>query len=247
MILRSLTKHVRDQNWFAVGLDFFIVVVGILIAFQITNWNEGRKETALQHTYSQRLERDFGGIRQRLDEHVITITEAVEGADYILSLVRINEDRPDEEAVDDVRLAAAFNALTQERLPPPLPATYLEMVSEGKLSGIRNGNLRDKLAEYVRLQYVVEGLAGSLLDTTVVQGLILQRYFDITTIPDDTALSGIRIVLLSYDLGGMRSDRDFIPTLTTRQQGVLNTLQLRKTQISLIDEILTLLELENSP
>jgi len=44
MLLRSITKHVREQNWFAVALDFFIVVVGILIAFQITSWNEGRGE-----------------------------------------------------------------------------------------------------------------------------------------------------------------------------------------------------------
>ena len=43
MLLRSITKHVRDQNWFAVFLDFFIVVAGILIAFQITNWNERRE------------------------------------------------------------------------------------------------------------------------------------------------------------------------------------------------------------
>jgi len=42
MLLRSLTKHVKDQNWFAVALDFLIVVVGILLAFQITEWNEAR-------------------------------------------------------------------------------------------------------------------------------------------------------------------------------------------------------------
>ena len=42
MLLRSITKHVKEQNWFAVFLDFLIVVVGILIAFQITNWNEAR-------------------------------------------------------------------------------------------------------------------------------------------------------------------------------------------------------------
>lgn len=45
MLLRRITKHVKDQNWFAVALDFFIVVVGILIAFQITNWNEARTTT----------------------------------------------------------------------------------------------------------------------------------------------------------------------------------------------------------
>jgi Family of unknown function (DUF6090) len=44
MRLRSLTKHIKDQNWFAVALDFFIVVAGILIAFQITNWSEARGE-----------------------------------------------------------------------------------------------------------------------------------------------------------------------------------------------------------
>jgi hypothetical protein len=47
MILRSITKHVKDQNWFAVFLDFFIVVVGILIAFQITNWNEARQDNLI--------------------------------------------------------------------------------------------------------------------------------------------------------------------------------------------------------
>lgn len=48
MRLRSLTKHIREQNWFAVALDFFIVVVGILIAFQITNWNEARQDAKIR-------------------------------------------------------------------------------------------------------------------------------------------------------------------------------------------------------
>ncbi|MFT5609736.1 MAG: hypothetical protein ACI9LU_000228 [Polaribacter sp.] len=37
MFLRRLTKHVKEQNWFAVGLGFLIVVIGILLAFKITN------------------------------------------------------------------------------------------------------------------------------------------------------------------------------------------------------------------
>ena len=40
MLLRSISKHVKDQNWFAVFLDFFIVVAGILIAFQINAWSD---------------------------------------------------------------------------------------------------------------------------------------------------------------------------------------------------------------
>ncbi len=47
MILRRLTQHVNDQNWFAVVLDFIIVVAGILIAFQITNWSAARQDNLI--------------------------------------------------------------------------------------------------------------------------------------------------------------------------------------------------------
>ena len=62
MLLRSITKHVKDQNWFAVALDFFIVVVGILIAFQITNWSEARGEGKQEHVWLTRLNGDFDRI-----------------------------------------------------------------------------------------------------------------------------------------------------------------------------------------
>lgn len=42
MLLRRITKHVSDQNWFAVFIDFLIVVVGVFIGIQVANWNETR-------------------------------------------------------------------------------------------------------------------------------------------------------------------------------------------------------------
>lgn len=49
MLLRNLTKHVKDQNWFAVALDFMIVVLGVLLGMQFTNWNTSRgDETSYQ-------------------------------------------------------------------------------------------------------------------------------------------------------------------------------------------------------
>jgi hypothetical protein len=44
MLLRSIIEHVKAQNWTAIVLDFVIVVVGILIAFQITEWNAARAD-----------------------------------------------------------------------------------------------------------------------------------------------------------------------------------------------------------
>lgn len=31
MLLRSITDHVRQQNWFAVWVDFLIVVIGVFV------------------------------------------------------------------------------------------------------------------------------------------------------------------------------------------------------------------------
>ena len=42
MLLRRIIEHVKAQNWFAVGIDFVIVVVGVFIGIQVANWNDAR-------------------------------------------------------------------------------------------------------------------------------------------------------------------------------------------------------------
>ena len=42
MILRRFIRHVQDQNWFAVALDFVIVVFGVFMGFQVQQWNQER-------------------------------------------------------------------------------------------------------------------------------------------------------------------------------------------------------------
>ena len=61
MLLRRITHHVTDQNWFAVFIDFLIVVVGVLIAFQITTWNEARQQ---KHLYNDAFERVVEELKQ---------------------------------------------------------------------------------------------------------------------------------------------------------------------------------------
>lgn len=46
MILRRLTKHVNDQNWFAVALDFVIVVIGVGVALMGQQWIANGQERA---------------------------------------------------------------------------------------------------------------------------------------------------------------------------------------------------------
>ena len=44
MFLRRLTANLRAQNWTAITLEFLIVVVGVFIGTQVSNWNQERLE-----------------------------------------------------------------------------------------------------------------------------------------------------------------------------------------------------------
>ncbi len=59
MILRRLAEHVKAQNWFAVALDFLIVVMGVFIGIQVSNWNAARGERAAEAGYLAALEEDI--------------------------------------------------------------------------------------------------------------------------------------------------------------------------------------------
>ena len=158
MRLRSLTKHIREQNWFAVALDFLIVVVGILIAFQITNWSEARGERKQEHVWLTRLNGDFDRIIVQgnyLNPHM---KEQIPAIQSVISHIR-SGNRPEFEGefVEDLK------KINQVWVNMEFSATYLELVATGELSKIRNEELRDKLASYRRSNEADEVLLNSQL------------------------------------------------------------------------------------
>jgi hypothetical protein len=63
MLLRRVIVHVRDQNWTAIGMEFVIVVVGVFIGIQVSNWNTHRSEVARERLL-------LGELRSELAESV---------------------------------------------------------------------------------------------------------------------------------------------------------------------------------
>ena len=93
MILRHITQHVKDQNWFAVGLDFVIVVAGILIAFQVTNWSEER------HQASQ-AEQALDSIKAELSFLLFLSSERLANEPCRIQKIRVLSDRLAEDGED---------------------------------------------------------------------------------------------------------------------------------------------------
>ncbi|WP_412067271.1 hypothetical protein [Rubrivirga sp. IMCC43871] len=70
MILRRITQHVKDQNRTAIGIDFVIVVVGVFVGLQVSNWSAERADAREAAAYRQRLAADVRAEREAIDARV---------------------------------------------------------------------------------------------------------------------------------------------------------------------------------
>jgi len=62
MILRRLSKNLQAQNWTAIAIDFLIVVIGVFLGIQASNWNQGRVNRAETQHLLMRIEPEIDQI-----------------------------------------------------------------------------------------------------------------------------------------------------------------------------------------
>ena len=244
MILRRLTKHVKDQNWFAVGLDFVIVVVGILLAFQITNWAGARSQAEQHQRYYQRLQSDFSTIDERIDSQLEFFEKTIAGTTYILDVIRLPDEGFSPDDIDRPRFVAALEALGSSRIPLGRSATYTEMVSAGQLSEIRNETLRDRLSDYDRFTAINLEVWRATFDQLAPQIPITLRHMRRGTIENNNDVTGFRTVVLSYDIAAMRADPEFEIAVTIMVNTTSNNLGVRRIEKALSAKILALVSEE---
>jgi hypothetical protein len=68
MILRHLAERLKRQDWAAVAIELALVVTGVFLGIQVANWNEDRKERAIEATYLARIAQDIRSDVADLDE-----------------------------------------------------------------------------------------------------------------------------------------------------------------------------------
>ena len=84
MLFRRISAHVRAQSWFAVLIDFLVVVVGLFIGLQIDTWWENRKELAMEQVYLAELLEDFQGNEAKLSESISGLERIIEAMVLLL-------------------------------------------------------------------------------------------------------------------------------------------------------------------
>lgn len=148
MILRRLTPHVRRQDWLAVALDLVVVIVGVFVGLQVSNWNEERKERRKEDAYLARLDAEMDVILERLEGGLLAYRQSTEAAALLLDARRIHRGERAGPMPDDAGIGRAMRMLRAGRVPAGSPAAFKEMVSSGELTILRSEALRDALFRY---------------------------------------------------------------------------------------------------
>ena len=171
MILRRITKHVKDQNWFAVFIDFLIVVIGVFIGIQVANWNAASKDLAKEQVYLTRLSQELNVTIERLEGGSEYFLTSVNAYQFLLDSINEFRNNPDTYVADENALMLAFDNINLGRVPASSPAVFEEMVANGELTLIRNTKLRQALYEFDEYSKVAlhawKTLRDQLLDARI--------------------------------------------------------------------------------
>lgn len=144
MIPRRLYEHVKNHNWFAVGIDFVIVVVGVFIGMQVSNWNAERREKHLARAYIERIRQDIA-ISARNTGNAVQFSQAVRArALAALGSFEKPQDELGEQFLYDAYRATQILNRRVER------SSYDELLSAGEMNLISNLEVRSRLAIYYK-------------------------------------------------------------------------------------------------
>ena len=139
---RKIRKKMADDNRplkymrYAIG-EIVLVVIGILIALQINNWNEGRKETVKETTILKQLEIEFQSNLQQLDEKIDVRKKMMHATMRLFHYI----DHPEDRNIDSIN--AYLGRTTVYTTYDPI---LNDLASSGSLRLIENDRLKQMLS-----------------------------------------------------------------------------------------------------
>lgn len=137
MILRRAAEHLKQQHWTAFAIELVIVVLGVFIGMQASNWNAEREDNKKSAVFTARLKADLRGEDWIYQFLIVYNREVLANANRAVDALEGKTALPDE-----ALLVSAYRA-TQYRQRNRRGSTYNELISTGTIGLIHDQTLRD--------------------------------------------------------------------------------------------------------
>ena len=161
--------------FYAIG-EIILVVIGILIALQINNWNAGRKDNRLEAAYLENIQRDLTN-----QLHSIAVQAEWETNFWMAAQNAIQYfDKPGALTGDSLfynDISLLFFRKTFVITDP----TYTDLISSGNIKLLRNKTLKDDILTYYqelrRTEKVIQDNNSFLVDNLSNSTFLKLSYF----------------------------------------------------------------------
>jgi hypothetical protein len=163
-IRQNLIMENKTSKYFkyAIG-EIVLVVIGILIALQINNWNETTKEEVKENIYLNNLERDLTDQLISIDNQILYETISIEASSYLIEQYNSNK-LTDLDTSFFNRLSELHSRKTFVITDP----TFTDLLSSGSINLIKNEQFKDELIQYYqeleRVEKVIQNNNSYLTD-----------------------------------------------------------------------------------
>ncbi len=157
MSLSKLTNRLREHDWLAALIELVIVIAGILIALQVSNWNQDRQDRARAQDYYRRIHSDLGTDMRR----VVSTRAFYRVVLNYQAQALANAERGELAQGSAWKTVLAWYQSSQI-FPFELQDTsFTELRDAGQMSLIADESLRERLAGYYKISG--SGITSNLL------------------------------------------------------------------------------------
>lgn len=140
----SITKYLL----YALG-EILLVVIGILIALQVNNWNENKALKSQEVVYLRFILDDLVLQKEENSTQRTAITAHVSAEEQLIAYMN-NRFQVNNDQRDDMKFL--LSTLLVERTYGAYEATFLDLISSGNISLISNQALKNQIIQHYQVQ-----------------------------------------------------------------------------------------------
>lgn len=138
---------------YAIG-EIVLVVIGILIALQINNWNQNQLNKQKESQYYERLLED---VREEKAILEAVINYSYQVVHHAKKAVLVFENSPTASSNPIENLVDMYQA-SQLQDPNPASSTYKELIASGQINLLQNDKLKSTLMRYYETDWMETGV-----------------------------------------------------------------------------------------
>lgn len=149
MFFRKLRLHLKRQDWLAITIDLLIVIIGVLLAMQASDWNQDRKDRNFEKQMVERIIATISEQIETLEQQHESSSKTMESAQNCMQ--KLYEQTLTEDEITNFENACFWLIARTSGYSDLLHnSVYFEFTQGQALDHIQNPKLRESFYEYIR-------------------------------------------------------------------------------------------------